>query len=84
MKVETRVHEAVLDQVRPGLAVSVSVDAFPNRTYNGIVDKVAVIPEDGGWLSGGSTKTYKTMVRITEEVESLKPGMTAVANIPRR
>jgi len=81
MKVETRVHEAVLDQVRPGLAVSVSVDAFPNRTYSGIVDKVAVIPEDGGWLSGGSTKTYKTMVRITEEVESLKPGMTAVANI---
>ncbi len=81
MKVETRVHEAVLDQVRPGLAVSVSVDAFPNRTYNGVVDKVAVIPEDGGWLSGGSTKTYKTTVRITEEVDSLKPGMTAVANI---
>ena len=81
MKVETRVHEAVLDQVRPGLTVSVSVDAFPNRTYNGIVDKVAVIPEDGGWLSGGSTKTYKTTVRITEEVENLKPGMTAVANI---
>ncbi|MEE3371322.1 MAG: efflux RND transporter periplasmic adaptor subunit [Planctomycetota bacterium] len=81
MKVETRVHEAVLDQVRPGLTVSVSVDAFPNRTYNGVVDKVAVIPEDGGWLSGGSTKTYKTTVRITEDVESLKPGMTAVANI---
>ena len=81
MQVATQVHEAALDQVRPGLPVTVRVDAFPNRQYSGVVDKVAVIPEDGGYFSSGSAKTYRTNIKITEDVEDLKPGMTAVVDI---
>ena len=33
MQVNTQVHEAVLDQVRPGLPASVRVDAFPDKIY---------------------------------------------------
>jgi RND family efflux transporter MFP subunit len=80
MQVKTQVHEAVLDQVRPGLATAVRVDAFPNRVFNGIVEKVAVVPSSDGWFSG-SVKTYETIVKIEGEVDSLKPGMTAVVNI---
>ena len=81
MQVATQVHEAALNQVRPGLPVTVRVDAFPNRQYSGVVDKVAVIPEDGGYFSSGSAKTYRTNIKITEDVEDLKPGMTAVVDI---
>ena len=82
MEVKTQVHEAVLDQVRAGMPASVKVDAFPDKTFNAVVDEVAVVPaSSGGWMSSSSVKTYETVVKILGEVESLKPGMTAVVNI---
>lgn len=82
MKVKTQVHEAVLDQVRRGLPASVTIDAFPDRTYRGVVDKVGVVPAStGGWMGSGGAKTYETIVRLVDEVEQLKPGMTAVVNM---
>ena len=82
MKVITQVHEAVLDQIRPGLPTSVKIDAFPGRIYRGVVDKVGVVPaSNGGWFSSGSVKTYETEVRLVDEVQGLKPGMTAVVNM---
>ena len=82
MQVKTQVHEAVLDQVRAGMPATVKVDAFPGKTFNAVVDEVAVVPSsNGGWMSSSSVKTYETVVKILGEVESLKPGMTAVVNI---
>lgn len=82
MKVTTQVHEAVLDQIRPGLPASVRIDAFPERSYRGVVDKVGVVPSSsGGWMGSGSAKTYETIVRLVDEVDQLKPGMTAVVNM---
>jgi len=78
MQVKTQIHEAVLDQVRTGLPVTVKVDAFPNRTYNGIVHEVAVVPTSSYYTN---VKTYDCIVRILERVEGLKPGMTAVVDI---
>ncbi|QDT10877.1 efflux RND transporter periplasmic adaptor subunit [Planctomycetes bacterium K23_9] len=82
MKVKTQVHEAALDQIRPGLPASIRVDAFPDRTYRGVVEKVGVVPtSSGGWYGSGGVKTYETEVRLFDEVESLKPGMTAVVDM---
>jgi HlyD family secretion protein len=78
MQVKTQIHEAVLDQVKPGLPVTVKIDAFPNRTYNGVVHQVAVVPTTSYYTS---VKTYECIVQILERVESLKPGMTAVVDI---
>lgn len=80
MQVETRIHESALDQVRPGLPVRISVDAFPDLKYRGTVKSVAVLPEQNSW-SGNDTKVYQTTITIDQKVEHLKPGMTAVAEI---
>jgi HlyD family secretion protein len=80
MQVKTAVHESVLDQVEQDMDVTVQIDAFPDRTYKGSVKSVAVLPDQGGWLSS-DIKVYETIVTIDEEVEQLKPGMTAVAEI---
>ena len=79
-QVNTSVHESVLDQVKPGLPAVVRVDAFADRTYQGSVKSVAVLPDQGGWLAS-DTKVYKTIVTIDQEVTQLKPGMTAVVEI---
>ena len=80
MQVKTSVHESVLDQIKKGLNVSIRVDAFPDRHYQGSVQSVAVLPDQGGWFSS-DTKVYPTVVTIDEDVEQLKPGMTAVVEI---
>ncbi|MBP86297.1 MAG: hypothetical protein CMJ64_06230 [Planctomycetaceae bacterium] len=77
MQVKTQIHEAVLDQIRPGLPVTVKIEAT-NRTYDGVVHELAVVPTSSYYTS---VKTYECVVRILERVESLKPGMTAVADI---
>lgn len=80
MQVKTAVHESVLDQVRPGLPVTVRIDAFPDRPYRGSVKSVAVLPDQGGWLSS-DIKVYETIITIDGTIEHLKPGMTAVVEI---
>lgn len=80
MQVNTAVHESVLDKVQKGLKATVRVDAFPELRLTGTVDTVAVLPDQGGWLSS-DTKVYKTIVTIDDETVQLKPGMTAVVEI---
>ncbi len=78
MQVKTQIHEAVLDQIRAGLPVTVKIETFQNRTYDGIVHEVAVVPTSSYYTS---IKTYDCVIRIQERVENLKPGMTAVVDI---
>jgi len=80
MQVKTAVHESVLDQIALGLPATIRVDAFPDRVYRGTVTSVAVLPDPGSWMSS-DTKVYETIVRIDQEVEQIKPGMTAVVEI---
>jgi HlyD family secretion protein len=80
MQVRTAVHESVVDQIRPGLPTTVRLDAFADRTYRGSVKSVAVLPDPGGYLSS-DTKVYETVVTVDEDVDQLKPGMTAVVDI---
>ncbi len=82
MQVRTMVHESVLDQIRDGLATTIQIDAFPDRAYQGIVQSVAVMPsQSGNFFTSPDVKVYETIVTIDEEVEQLRPGMTAVVEI---
>ncbi len=78
MQVKTSVHESVLDRIQPDLKVTISVDAFPDRSYTGTVESVAVLPERNYY---SDTKSYQTIITIDEDVYQLKPGMTAVCEI---
>ncbi|MFO7907939.1 MAG: efflux RND transporter periplasmic adaptor subunit [Planctomycetota bacterium] len=85
MQVDTSVHESVVDRVKAGMKANIGLDALPGRNYEGTVKEVAVLPDQGGWLSS-DTKVYKTIVTIDEALDSrertaLKPGMTAVVKI---
>lgn len=77
MRVRTQIHEGVLNQVRRGLPVTLKVDAFPNTPYQGVVERVAVVPKG----NSNSVKTYECVIQIPDEVDQLKPGMTAVSEI---
>ncbi|MBM4093448.1 MAG: HlyD family efflux transporter periplasmic adaptor subunit, partial [Planctomycetes bacterium] len=79
-QVKTAVHESVVDRVKAGMNATVRVEAFPNRQFDATVKSVSVLPNPGGWLSSDA-KVYDTLVVIDEQVEHLKPGMTAVVEL---
>ncbi len=80
MEVKTGVHESVLDWIHEGLPATITVDAFPDRKYKGSVKSVAVLADPGEWHSS-DVKVYTTIVTIDEEVDRLRPGMSAVVDI---
>lgn len=81
MQVRTAVHESVLDQVERGQEVTVKIDAFADREYQGTVESVGVLPQQSNSSTGADTRFYETVVRIEGQVQQLKPGMTAVVEI---
>lgn len=80
MQIKTAIHESVLDQVKNGLSATIRIDALPNSLYQGKVQSVAVLPDQGNYMSS-DTKVYETVITVNEKVSLIKPGMTAVVEI---
>lgn len=72
MQVEVNVDEADIGSIRVGQSAEFSVDAFPGRTYPGVVKQIRLQPTD---IS--NVVTYTVIVSAENVDLSLLPGMTA-------
>jgi HlyD family secretion protein len=72
MQVETRIDEADIGQMRSGLPVTFTVDAFPDREFKGQVAQVRLEP-----ITDQNVVTYTTVIRTDNPDLRLRPGMTA-------
>jgi len=74
--VKVDVDETQIGYVRPGQPVSIVVDAYPDKTFEGVVLKIA--PQ-------GETLQNVTTFKVTTEIKNpsgiLKPGMNATVEI---
>jgi HlyD family secretion protein len=76
MQIDLSIDEADVGQIKEGLPVSFTVDAFPDRQFRGEVKQVR--------LSATSTSnviSYPVVVQVENADLSLLPGMTASAEI---
>jgi RND family efflux transporter MFP subunit len=80
MRVNTKVHESMVDRVRPGLKSRIRVDAFPQQPLTGTVDSVAPLPDPNSFFSS-DVKVYTTLISIDDGIDALRPGMTAQVEI---
>ena len=76
MQVETKIDEADIGRVQPGLEATFTVDAFPDDTFEGTVRQVRLEP-----LAEQNVVTYTTVIDVTNPDQKLKPGMTANVTI---
>lgn len=76
MKVETDVDEADIGAIRTGQRASFTVDAYPNRVFEGKVDRIRLAPN-----VSNNVVTYTVEIGIGNDDLSLYPGMTAEVNI---
>jgi HlyD family secretion protein len=76
MKVECSVDEADIGRVEEGQKVQFSVEAFPNDTFNGVVQQVRFAS-----TTTSNVVTYTTVVSVENPELKLRPGMTATVSI---
>ncbi len=78
---EVNIHENNLKKIYPGLPVVVRVDALPNRSFNGKIDKISPLPDGQRMWANPDLKVYKTTISIEGGGDVLKSGMNCHAEI---
>lgn len=92
MEVEVAVDEADVGQVKEGQTATFAVDAFPGRTFPARVTRVNVgsnASSSSSSSSGSSTTAstagtvvaYTAVLAVDNKDETLRPGMTATADV---
>jgi len=76
MKLKVAVAEADIGRVQKGQLASFTVDAWPDRSYSATVTKVSF-----GSKITDNVVTYETELEVSNNDLSLRPGMTATADI---
>ena len=76
MKLEVAVDEADVGIVKDGQKATFTVDAYPNRKYTADVIRVAF-----GSTTSNNVVSYTTTLRVRNDDQTLRPGMTATAEI---
>jgi HlyD family secretion protein len=76
MELEVAVDEALVGKVKEGQRATFTVDAYLNRKYTAEVTRVAY-----GSTTSNNVVTYTTTLKVKNDDLSLRPGMTATAEI---
>jgi HlyD family secretion protein len=76
MQVDTNVSESDIGAIREGQPAAFSVDAFPDRTFEGKITQVRQSPQ-----TTQNVVTFDAVVGVDNKNLVLKPGMTASLNI---
>ena len=76
MEIDSNVAEADIGGVLEGQSVDFTVDAYPYRTFHGVVRQVRNQP-----LATNNVVSYDTVISVTNADNKLKPGMTANVSI---
>ncbi|MCC5828757.1 MAG: efflux RND transporter periplasmic adaptor subunit [Phycisphaeraceae bacterium] len=78
---EIKIHESVLDKVRPGQRVMITVDALPDRRFEGRVARIAPLPDASSMFMNPDLKVYNTVIEIQGQPTDLRTGMSCRAEI---
>jgi multidrug resistance efflux pump len=80
MQVRATVNEARVTLVRPGLPVTIRVDALKDQLIRGEVTRVNPYAEPSVW-SSGNVKKYATFIKVFDPPPDLRSGMNAEVRI---
>ncbi len=78
---EIKVHESSLKKISPGMSVSLTVDALPDRTFSGRVKTIAPLPDPTSMFMNPDLKVYRTEIEIDGAGSDLRNGMSCRAEI---
>ena len=76
MQIDTSFAEADIGRIKVDQVAKFSVDAFPNKNFEGVVKQIRLNP-----TNTANVVTYDVVILVDNPKEILLPGMTAYVNI---
>lgn len=80
MRVNTKVHESMVNRITAGLKARIRVDSFAQQQLTGTVDQVQPMADANNFFSS-DIKVYTTFIAIDDPPDGLRPGMSAQVDI---
>ena len=81
MKLQVKIHESHINQIRSGQPAYVVLDSMPDQRFRAFVAKVAPLPDSSSRWANPNLKVYATELRITDKLPDVKPGVSARAEV---
>jgi HlyD family secretion protein len=81
MEVRVNVNENDVVNVKVGQKAKLTIDAFPSRTFNGEVKEIASSARTVGQNTQEEVTNFLVKIRVTDREPTLRPGMSANADI---
>jgi len=81
MEIEAEVDETDIARVSLDQKVKITLDAFPDTTFDGKVIQIGNSPKSATFGGSDQITNFIVKILILDEVENIKPGMTASVDI---
>ncbi|MDO8541991.1 MAG: efflux RND transporter periplasmic adaptor subunit [Opitutaceae bacterium] len=81
MEVRVNINENDIVNVKVGDKAKITIDAFPNRKFDGVVKEIGSAARVSGMNTQDEVTNFLVKIRIVEKEHSLRPGMSANADI---
>lgn len=75
MQVKTKIGEARVDRVKPGMSVNVEIEALRGAELKGKVKTVSAYASDENWFNP-NVKEFEAIITLDKPPATLKPGMS--------
>ncbi len=79
--VDVDIHESHIKKIELGQSCLITAESVPDKTLEGRVSKVAVLPDSNASRYNPSLKVYPATIEIEGNNDFLKPGMSAKTQI---
>ena len=84
IEAEVEVDETDIPSVEFGQIATVTIDAFPDEEFSGVVTEIGnspIQPAGAGTGAGTQATTFKVVVTLDEAIPGVRPGFTCTADI---
>ena len=83
MKVDCRIHESQIGNIRIGLPARIEISSMPDQKFKGVISFVSSVPMAGRWPNM-DLKEYEVEIKLIDSpdvISKLRPGLTAQIEI---
>ena len=81
IEAEVEVDETEVVSIELGQSAKVTLDAFPDTSYSGIVTEVGNSPILSSSVSGQQGVDFKVVITVTDTIPQVRPGLSADSEI---
>jgi HlyD family secretion protein len=81
IEAEVEVDETEVVSIKTGQSAKITLDAFPDTSYSGVVTEVGNSPILSSSVSGQQGVDFKVVITVTDTIPDVRPGLSADAEI---